>query len=821
MWQESIMGTAILNAPTIGGRYILQEHLGTGGMGTVYHALDRLTGQAVALKQVNSPDSKIQFATQSHDTNLRLALAQEFQTLASLRHPHIVSVLDYGFDEDKQPYFTMTLLEQAQTILEAGVGASRPFQINLIIQLLQALDYLHQRGILHRDLKPANVQVIVNEVKVLDFGLSVSAVAEQSSNTNVTATSNAGTFAYMAPELFLDSPPSQASDLYAVGLLLYELIADDFPYNKKNMGVMINQILNEPVDVEALDLNRPLTALLHRLLVKEPEHRYQDAGQVIHDLCEAAAHPQPRETVEIRESYLQAATFVGRQEEMVQLTAELDRAIAGEGDTWLIGGESGVGKSRLTDELRIQALVKGMLVLRGQAVQEGGSPYQIWHNSLRWLVLMIHLSDAEAGLLQLILPDIGKLLGRNLPDVPSIDPQAVQARLLDIVTTLFQRLNQPVMILLEDLQWVGGNGRSLLNHLNEQVADWPVLIVGTFRDDEMPDLPESLPTMNLLKLDRLTEEETAELSSSMLKLGRRGRHLVRLLQRETEGNPFFLVEVVRALAEEAGRLRSIETMTLPEHIFTGGLQNLVQRRLSRVPNEYRPLLQLAATDGRLLDLNILHQLHQAIDLEDWLTTCANSAVLEIQEDQWRFAHDKLREILLADLSLMERQELHRQVANAIENGYADAHTQAPRLAHHWHEAGDPDKIVYYSELAGNQALSVGANAGAKMFFEQAIASLPQLPQTTVNQQRYIDITRKLARVAAFLPNDNIIDLLNHSLALAEQLADEAREAYIRGAIGAYHYLRAQYGQAFANFSQSMAMGERLPLRTNANAISLN
>jgi predicted ATPase len=804
------MGTGLLIEPTVGRRYVLKEHLGTGGMGIVYQAIDKLTGQSVALKQVISPENKLLFATEpSQSTNLRIALAQEFQILASLRHPHIVSVLDYGFDADRQPFFTMTLLENAHSILEAGEGQAQSAKIDLIIQLLQALDYLHQRGILHRDLKPGNVQVIERRVKVLDFGLSASALGE--SSTNSLSTSTAGTFAYMAPELFLNALPSRASDLYAVGLLIYELLSGEFPYNKKNVGVMVNQILNEPVEVEALGLGQGLTAVIEQLLSKQPVERYQDAGQVIVDLCQATDHPLPPESVEIRESYLQAATFVGRYEEMIQLTAELELAAEGQGNAWLLGGESGVGKSRLADELRIQALVNGMLVLRGQGVRDGSSPYHIWYNILRWLALMAEFSDEEAGLLKRLVPDIESLLERDVPDAPLLDPQTIQNELLAVISKAFYRLDQPVMLILEDLQWASSNSLAVLNHLNSIAGQLPLLILGTFRDDEQPDLPSLLPGMNLMKLDRLTESETAELSTSMLKMGQQHRQLVSLLQRETEGNPFFLVEIVRALAEEAGQLRSIETMTLPEHIITGGLQQLVQRRLERVPAGFRPLLQVAATDGRSLDLHVLHQLKNSLDLDEWLTTCANSAVLEVQEEQWRFAHDKLREILLADLSQVEQQQLHQQVATAIEAAYPDVKVQAARLAHHWAAAGNKLEEIYYADMAGDQALNVGANATAKALFEQALSAIEQLTETAENQGRFIDITYKLARVASFLPSENVSAFLERSLAMARGLGDEVRLAQIYGALGAFFYLRAQYDLAFANFSQSMALAEKLGL----------
>src|SRR4051812_25181035 len=137
-------------------RYQQLELIGTGGMGTVFRAYDRLSQQYVALKRVSAPAEALWFnsrlekpSTAGTNTSLRLALAYEFQTLASLRHPNIISVLDYGFDAQQVPYFTMELLEKAQTIREAAQDQPVEDKVRLLIEMLQALAYLHRRGILH------------------------------------------------------------------------------------------------------------------------------------------------------------------------------------------------------------------------------------------------------------------------------------------------------------------------------------------------------------------------------------------------------------------------------------------------------------------------------------------------------------------------------------------------------------------------------------------------------------------------------------------------------------------------------------------------
>jgi predicted ATPase len=242
---------------------------------------------------------------------------------------------------------------------------------------------------------------------------------------------------------------------------------------------------------------------------------------------------------------------VGREEELGQLAGALRQAMAGRGSAWLVGGESGVGKSRLLDELRSLALVEGALVLRGQGVSEGARLYHLWRDVLRWLALLTELSDLEVGVLKSLVPDLPDLLGREVPDAPKLDPQATQDRLLMVIEDLFHRQSQPTLILLEDLHWMQ-ESLIVLARLSRTVAEKRLLLVGSYRDDERPDLPTALPGMQELKLGRLGPEAVVELSEAMLGAAGREPHVVDWLQRQTEGNPFFLVEVVRALAEETG-----------------------------------------------------------------------------------------------------------------------------------------------------------------------------------------------------------------------------------------------------------------------------
>ncbi|WP_434301423.1 protein kinase domain-containing protein [Corallococcus exiguus] len=697
-----------MDPEVVGRRYRILDLLGRGGAGTVWRAQDGLSGP-VALKRLHKTVADLArrpgrgtpsaFATQG----MALSLAHEFQTLVSLRHPHVIRVLDYGFDAEGRPYLAMDLLEDACTLVEAGTDAPLATQVGLLIQTLQALAYLHRRGIIHRDLKPGNVLVVRGQVKVLDFGLAVG--REQQGRR----AQPAGTPGYLAPELFEDQPPSELTDLFGFGAMACQMFFGRLPH--------AGQVFATPGFPPALK------ALLEQLVAPEAHRRPRDAEAVITALSDAVGQPRPAESAATRESFLQSARFVGRVAEREHLTDVLDAALAGQGGAWLIGGESGVGKSRLLEEVRSLALVRGAMVLRGQAVDTGGVPYQEWRAVLRWLPMLTELSDREARVLRSLVPDLDALLGREVPAAPELDADMAQLRLHQTVEDLFARLSQPTVVILEDLHQAHAESLQLLAQLAARSPGLPLLLLVSFRDDESPQLPEHLPGTRVLRLQRLNAEEIAQLGESMLGAIGRRPDVVSLLRRESEGNPFLLVEVVRALAEDAGGLDRLGAVALPQRVWAGGMRALVQRRLEKVPRESRELLDVAALLGRELDLAVLERAAPGVDVEAWLTDCAAAAVLDVADGRWRFAHDKLRERLLEDLSPTLRPALHRRAALALEAAHPTGHAAA--LSYHWGQAGDAARESHHARIAGEEALAVGACREAVPLLSRALAVAPQ------------------------------------------------------------------------------------------------
>ncbi len=682
----------------------------------MYRSRDRLTEEIVALKRALQMPATLPGGTPvRHDSGgstpldgtttltvgktsarssekaqiARLALASEFRVLSSLRHPNIVSVLDYGFQANGLPFFTMRLLNEPAGIVRAAQGQPLDLKFDLLFQMLQALSYLHRHGIVHRDLKPSNVLVTGRHVTVLDFGAS-----------GLPEHTVAGTSGFIAPEVLRGARPTPASDFYAFGRIACEMLTG-LPSNRS-----VPELRQAPYR-EALANLGAVGEVVKTLLSPDPVQRhYSDANRLIADLARAAGREAPPETSAQRESYLKAAPLTGRHAELELLTSAVEAVIEGKGSAWLVGGESGIGKSRLLDEVRSRALVRGLLVLTGRAA-EIQAPYSIFRNSVLRLALVVSVTDEEAGVIKIVFPEIERVLARPIPDV-SVDPQVFQDRLIEVIVGLFARYKAPILLELEDCHLIAETVR-VIPKLTEKVDTLPLLIIASFRDNERPQMASECRGMEQVRMKRFDHAEIRNIAVSMLgkELGSRPA-VVSFLERETEGNAFFLVEAVRELAEASGRLDRVSPEVLPEHVFSGGMKDWVRRRLDRLPAWARSPIQVAAIIGREIDIGVLRAAAPDTDLDALLVVCGNASILEGYGYKWRFTHDKLREAVLAEIGRDLRRELSFKVASAIESVHGTAPDWIHAQAILWKEGGVPGKAAHYLLLTAAQMLSTGA-----------------------------------------------------------------------------------------------------------------
>ncbi|NJL54471.1 tetratricopeptide repeat protein [bacterium] len=457
------------------------------------------------------------------------------------------------------------------------------------------------------------------------------------------------------------------------------------------------------------------------------------------------------------------------------------------------------------NELRIQALIRNVVVMRGQAVEGGSVPFQLWRNIVRRLLLVVDATDQQAAILKDLVPDVSQLLDRNIPNAPELTGPAYQDRLILTVVDLLRDLPQPIVLLLEDLQWALESLDPLRQILKVRDQLTKLMIVANYRDDEAPKLAEVFSDMVHIKLARLDPAMVGRLSTAMLGDVGAQESVIQLLHQESEGNVFFVVETVRALAEESGGLHLVGQATLTNKVLTSGMQQILLRRLNSVDSKFRQIQELAAIWGRTIDTKLLSHAHDEETVHAWIISAAENAVLEIQDNVWRFAHDKLRETVIMHIPKEERTFLHRTIALATETIYPNDTDYNTVLLEHWRAAENLDKELTYLDAVSSHMINIqGAYAGAQQLLENALERLP------AEDYRCVAILNGLStayeRVGQYA---QATEYAEQARRLAEQLDDKTGLMQSLYLLGTVAWKQGAYDHAMVLQHQSLEMCQHL------------
>ena len=733
--------------------YKILSKLGEGGMGVVYKAQDLKLQRPVALKFL--PSSSL------GNEEAKARFLREARAAAALQHPNICTV--YEIDEaDGQTFIAMACLEGdelTKSIEKGPLSVERLLEI--AIQVARGLQEAHGKGVVHRDIKPANIMDTTSGQAVLmDFGLAQLASAASKLTREGTTV---GTSAYMSPEQTTGEKLDHRTDIWALGVVLYEMATGQAPFQGHYEQAILYSILNEePEPITAIRTGVPpeLERITNKCLAKRAEERYQNVSDLLADLSalKSAAESgegQPPEPLETQPPKPRRA-FVGREEETAELGQLLESARLGHGSLVLIGGEPGVGKTRLCEEILADAGEQQMLVLTGHSYEgEGIQPFIPFVESLEAASRNVPRTNFRAALGE-AAPEIAKLmpeLRRIFPDIPEpmqLPPEQQQRYLFNGFREFIRRLSgqTPVVWLLDDLHWAEESSLLLLQHLAQEIDGLPVLVLGTYRDVDLEvGKPFEKALSQLVRqrlarritLRRLPQASVGDLLESLAG-SQPPDSLVRVIYHETEGNPFFVEEVFEHLSEEGklfdeeGRWKSdLKTgdLEVPE-----GVRLVIGRRLERLSPEAPGILSAAAVIGRVFDLGTLESL-EGLDPDAVLDAIeeAESAKLIApvsagREPSYRFTHELIRHTLLVGLSIRRRQRTHLRIAEVLENKGAE---NASIIAHHLFQAGasaDLDKTIRYLKLAGEREIETGAFQEALEHFDSALSLLEdESPET--------------------------------------------------------------------------------------------
>ena len=732
------------SAQTFGeGRYRVVRVLGEGGQKVVYLVHDAIRDRECALSVLKASDG---------GTLAAQRFEGEARAITSLRnHPHVVDVYDFGY-EDGVPYLVSEYLTggDLRTEIRNSDGALDIDRVLTVTRnIADALSAAHARGIVHRDVTPANVWFESDgRLKLGDFGVSAEDVTAGSapSVAGVVASTGGivGTAAYMAPEQALALRCDAASDLYSLGVIMYEMATGRQPFAGDDpLGVLSQQISDAPVAPSWHNASIPkaLEELILSLLAKVPEDRPGSAEIVLRALHEIAEHPDAGEDAEVPSraanslDRLATGVFVGRSAELERLRSAIDAAFdeTTRGQTLvLISGEPGIGKTRLVEQLATYARLRQAEVCWGRCFEGEGAPaFWPWIQILRALAESIdddrlrdEINDGS-GLIAQILPGIETRLGLPAPS-PASEQHARSELFAAISSWLVQRSRAaPLVLILDDVHQADEGSLLFVQHLVESVPDIRIAIVFTYREGEVGDnrplrefLSHAAEKSDALevRLQGLSEADVAAyIESATGHAARAG--LTGIVHTRTDGNALFVSETVRMLTQsgEIDREATSWTGTVPPEV-----REVIERRLERLSPACRSVLTTASVIGREFEA-------QVVECASGMSrTAVQDAVTEAEAAQLvsaapgttptasllTFTHALVRDTLYDGISIDARQATHARIAAVLEEMFGtDLGERINSLAHHFREgraAGDAAKAAQYSIDAGNAARRVFA-----------------------------------------------------------------------------------------------------------------
>ncbi|MDA1052766.1 MAG: protein kinase [Planctomycetota bacterium] len=621
--------------PNLPGYKVVSE-LGRGGMGVVYRARHEKRNRDVALK------------TLLHISPVELQrFKQEFRSLADIAHPNLAALYDLLSDGETW-CFSMEILEAVDfteyvlsgfearqrkrgqilvgTVADGQPRLTAPIKERLyegLKQLVLGLNTLHQAGMLHRDIKPSNVLVTTEgRVVLVDFGLA-SQFEEGSAERPIGIQ---GTPEYMAPEQAACNPLSPASDWYAVGVMLYEVLTGYFPIVGKPLQVIFKKQTDTPKEPRELeptvpgDLNDLCVALLDKDQAKRPT-----ATDVLRWIGAEALIESLHTTARVGSG--QTFELVGREGHLQGLRTSFRQVKGGTAKTIFVHGKSGMGKSVL-----IQKFLEGIrgedqaVVLSGRCYEQESVPFKALDS------LIDSLADHLTGLpepevraatpddllpLVRLFPVLGQIPGASDPGRPSIenvDQQELRQRAMNALRELLKRLGQrkPIVLYIDDLQWGDEDSADLLADLVRPPEAPRVLVLGSYRTenrdtshclkalDKAYTTGQHRPHREEIAVDSLQEEDAQRLALMLLGRDDKEAHvLAGKIARESRGWPFFVWE----LAQHVQDTPEIADQSLE-------LDEVIWTRVNRLPAETRRLLELVAVTGRPIPAL---EAYQAID----------------------------------------------------------------------------------------------------------------------------------------------------------------------------------------------------------------
>jgi predicted ATPase len=753
--------------PQVPGYEVL-DRLGRGAMGEVYRARQKSLDRPVALKLLS--------ADCACDPVWLARFRREALTASALNHPHICTIYDTG-EYGGRPFLSMELIEGQTLAALGGPGVPVGKSARLIGDVARALAAAHAAGVVHRDIKPANLMVRDDGiVKVLDFGLARRLPADVDAGLGAgdrttdpgTRTTDPGTRVgtplYMSPEQVRAEGVGAASDVFSLGVVLYELATGRHPFPADSEAGLLHAIVaHEPLPPARLNPEVPaaLDALILHMLAKDPRRR-PTAAEVEAALAGQAARrgglplsspPRPGRP-----------PTVGRQQERAALWAGFEEAAAGHGLLLCVTGEPGLGKTTLVDDFLDELEAAGRLcsIARGRCSERlaGAEAYLPFLEALDNL-LEGDGSGAAARLMKAVAPTWYVQVAPQAAGNPTQSQAASQERLKRELSAFLQEVSRlrPVVLFLDDLHWADASTADLLAYLGSRCEAWRLLVVVTYRPS---DLVLSGHPFRPVQLDLQGRGLCREVPLAFLGRPDVERYLALqfpghdfpaeladVVHRRTEGNPLFLVDLLRYLRDRGaivaaqGRWALAQVVPDLQRELPESVRGLIRRKLERLSEADRRLLAAASVQGNEFDAAVVAAMldQEAAQVEERLADLdrVHALVRFLREHdlpdgthtpRYGFVHVLYQNALYAALTPARKTAWSAAAARAFLDHYGEKNPAvATELALLFEAARDPAQAATHFLQAAQNAVRVHASREAVVLARRGLALLQTLPDT--------------------------------------------------------------------------------------------
>lgn len=812
--------------------YKIVDKIGEGGMGVVYKAEDTKLNRTVALKI--PPLSVIQ------DKDKKARFLREAQACAALDHPNITRI--YEVDEfEGQDFICMEFVE-GKTL--ARVLKQGPLRIDQVVevglQICSALFQAHEKNIIHRDIKPENIMMTESgSVKVMDFG-----IAKFVDTVTLTREGEIlGTVAYMSPQQAVGDEIDFRSDVFSVGTVLYELLTGKLPFTGEQPIAIVYSLLNEePLRIRELREDVPVEfeQIIFKALRKDPRERYQNISEMQKDIESFKDFLKGKKGKEVLDLIASEGVFrepreelrsdlVGRNDEFQFLKERLQKMLLQEGSTVFVAGEAGIGKTRIVQELADFARDKKVRHLVGRCILgEGSLPYQPF---IELIGKYLELKDVkkEEDLEGFISDRLPVLSGRTnilkvFLNVSKVDESSLlrKEQLWDAITKLIENISQerPLLLHLDDVHWADEPSLQLLYYLARSCGNSRILIVCTYRpEDVLEEKKHPLVSVQRemsreglyqeIKLQRLEEDEIKQMVTSIFPGFDFNHNLMRLLHQETEGNPFFVLEILRlfkgegVVERENGKWalkKDIEEISIPSRVY-----DVVVRRVSRLDDEEKEILEVAAVDGEMFQSDsVSHCLnYDRIAVLKTLQHLQKSHhLIQARERKYKFDHTKIREILYENIIPELRIEYHRLLGEYYMEKYQAKEDYAPIIAHHLYEGDHRQEALPFLITAGDTSAKVFANRSALDYYQKALEVLEADPGK--EEELLLNLYHKEARIFSRLSKyKEGKELAQNSLILSRELKNRKLEGEFHRWLGDFNLRLVEHQESLSHFAEAI------------------